>query len=125
MKELLKQNYQLLLGITIFIVILYTKTEFYKAIILLLEFIVVLEIIKMTTDFLKKDKLSLRYIIDIFIIFLIRDIVILITEKDYNKEKIILLLGVVSSFFIFRIMAIKFSPILYKKKNISSLKNNK
>ena len=118
MKNLIKNNYEIIIGVTIFLVIIISKIEFYKAIILLLEFIVILEIVKMTMDFINKNKLSLRYVIDIFIIFLIRDIVILVTEKNYDKNKIIFLLFIVAVFFAFRILAIKYSPVLYKKKNI-------
>ena len=119
MKKILKNNYEIIIGIIIFITILVTKIEFYKAIIILLEFIVILEVVKMTMDFINKNKLSLRYIIDVFIIFLIRDIVILVTNEHYNKDKIIFLLFIVATFFIFRVVSIKFSPVLYKK-----VKNN-
>ncbi len=43
----------------------------------MLEFIVIMEVVKMVSDFIKKETLRLRYIIDIFIIFLIRDVIIL------------------------------------------------
>jgi len=115
MKKLIKNNYEIILGIAIFIAIMVSHIAFYKAIILLLEFIVILEVVKMTMDFINKNKLSLRYIIDVFIIFLIRDIVILVTNENYNKDKILFLLFIVASFFIFRVISIKYSPILYKK----------
>ena len=56
--------------------------DFYKAIILMLEFIVIMEVVKMISDFIKKETLRLRYVIDIFIIFLIRDVIILTTNKS-------------------------------------------
>jgi len=115
MKKLIKNNYEIILGVAIFMAIMISHIVFYKAIILLLEFIVILEVVKMTMDFINKNKLSLRYIIDVFIIFLIRDIVILVTNENYNKDKILFLLFIVASFFLFRVISIKYSPILYKK----------
>ena len=117
MKILIKKQYQFIIGIIIFTFIIFKNIEFYKAIILLLEFIVILEVVKMIADFIEKNKLSLRFIIDIFIVFLIRDIVILVTKPDIDNEKILFLIFIVFIFFIFRLFAIKFSPVLYKQKN--------
>jgi len=71
----IKQNYELLLASTIFIL----DYPFYKAIILMLEFIVVIEVVKMIAEFIEKKHLRLRYVLDVFIIFLIRDVIILTT----------------------------------------------
>jgi len=113
-KEKLK-NYDFIISIVVFIVILLTHIEFYKAVVFLLEFMVILEVVKMITDFISQNKLSLRYIIDVFIIFLIRDVVINVTGKNYDKDKITFLLIIIGTFFIFRILTIIFSPTLYKK----------
>jgi len=111
----LTKNYELLLSTLIFTVILATHYPFYKAIILMLEFIVIIEVVKMISDFVVKRKLRLRYVIDVFIIFLIRDVVILVTNPKKEYEAILFLLFVILVFFVFRVMAVKFSPTLFSK----------
>ena len=114
--ELLEYTLQkeVLAATIIFIGIILSGKEFYKAIILMLEFIVIMEVVKMVSDFIKKETLRLRYIIDIFIIFLIRDVIILTTDKNRDYIDISFLLLVIFVFFIFRILAIKFSPGIIK-----------
>lgn len=107
-------NYELLIALAIFVGVIAIKLEFYKAIIMMLEFIVIMEVVKMVSDFIKKEKLRLRFVIDIFIIFLIRDVIILSTHKNRDYFDITFLLFVIFVFFIFRILAIKFSPGIIK-----------
>ncbi len=109
-KEYFSSNFEVLAATIIFVIVFFSGKEFYKAIILMLEFIVVMEVVKMISDFIKKETLRLRFIIDIFIIFLIRDVIILTTNKDRDYFDIAFLLAVIFIFFIFRILAIKFSP---------------
>jgi len=116
MKKLLMENYQIISSVAIFSLILILHVPFYKAIIVLLEFIVIIEVVKMTADFIEKRKLRLRFIIDVFIIFLIRDVVIKITEPSYQKEEILFMLLVIFIFFIFRILALIYSPSITGKQ---------
>ncbi len=109
-KEYFSSNFEVLAATIIFTLVYFSGKEFYKAIILMLEFIVIMEVVKMISDFMKKETLRLRFIIDIFIIFLIRDVIILTTNKDRDYFDITFLLAVIFIFFIFRILAIKFSP---------------
>lgn len=109
------KNYELLLSALVFILILATHYPFYKAIILMLELIVIIEVVKMISDFIKKRKLHLRYVIDVFIVFLIRDVVILVTNPKKEFEVILFLLFVILVFFVFRVIAIMFSPTLFSK----------
>ncbi len=109
------KNYELLLSALIFILILATHYPFYKAIILMLELIVIIEVVKMVSDFVKKRKLHLRYVIDVFIVFLIRDVVILVTNPKKEFVLILFLLFLILVFFIFRVIAIMFSPTLFSK----------
>lgn len=113
-KEYFTTNFEVLAATIIFIGIVASGKEFYKAIILMLEFIVIMEVVKMVSDFIKKETLRLRYIIDIFIIFLIRDVIILSTNKNRDYFDITFLLFVIFVFFMFRILAIKFSPGIIK-----------
>ncbi len=117
-KKYFSSNFEVLIASIIFILILSFGLEFYKAIILMLEFIVIMEVVKMISDFIKKEKLRLRYVIDIFIIFLIRDVIILSTNLKKDYFDIGFLLAVIFVFFIFRILAITYSPSLkgYKRK---------
>ncbi len=116
MKKIFIENYQIISSFAIFSLILILHMQFYKAIILLLEFIVILEVVKMIADFIEKRKLRLRFIIDVFIIFLIRDVIIKITEPSYKEHEILFLLFVVFVFFIFRILALIYSPSITKKR---------
>jgi uncharacterized membrane protein (DUF373 family) len=113
-KNYFSTNFEVLAAMFILIIVLIAGIDFYKAIILMLEFIVIMEVVKMISDFIKKETLRLRYVIDIFIIFLIRDVIILTTNKNRDYFDITFLLFVIFVFFIFRILAIKFSPGIIK-----------
>lgn len=110
MKKFLLKNYYLIIAISIFTAILSTKIDFYKAVILLLEFIVILEVVKMVADFIENHKVRLRFVIDMFIVFLIRDVVILTSYPEKKYEDILFLLLVIFIFFIFRVLALVYSP---------------
>lgn len=113
-KSYFSSNFEVLAAAIIFVGILVTGLDFYKAIILMLEFIVIMEVVKMISDFIKKQKLRLRFVLDIFIIFLIRDVIILSANANKDYVDISFLLIVIFVFFIFRILAIKFSPGVIK-----------
>ena len=88
----------------------------------MLEFIVVIEVVKMIAEFIEKKRLRLRYILDVFIIFLIRDVVILTALPKKSYEDILFLLFVIFIFFVFRILAVQYSPTKFKKnKRIKNL----
>ncbi len=108
-------NFEVLIAVVIFFVILIAGHDFYKAIILMLEFIVIMEVVKMISDFIKKETLRLRFVIDIFIIFLIREVIILSANKNRDYIDIVFLLFVIFIFFLFRILALKYSPNEGKK----------
>lgn len=116
-------NFEVLVATAVFIVILVAGHDFYRATILMLEFIVIMEVVKMISDFIKKETLRLRFVIDIFIIFLIREVIILSANKQKEYFDIIFLLFVISVFFLFRILALKYSPS-ESKKTTQMLKEN-
>ena len=138
-KNYLSNIFELLAALIVFTSVMVLGIEFHKTIILMLEFIVVMEVMKMISDFIKKEKLRLRFVIDIFIIFLIRDVIILTSHKEKDFDSILFLLLVIFIFFIFRILTIKYSPGVIKvskdtvveyeddKKNktVEELKNEK
>lgn len=113
-QDFLGSYFEVVVAAAIFAFILITRTEFSSAIILMLEFIVIMEVVKMIYDFVQKKKIRLRFVVDIFIIFLIREVIILSTHKNRDYFDITFLLFVISIFFIFRILAIKFSPGVIK-----------
>jgi len=114
--NLLKQNYELVLASIIFIIILIMHYPFHKAIILMLEFIVIIEVVKMIAEFIEKKRLRLRYVLDVFVIFLIRDVIILSSHPEKPYKDILFLLFVILVFFIFRILAVQYSPTTFNKK---------
>ena len=109
-KHYFSTNFEVLTAIVIFTGILVSGIPFHKAIILMLEFIVIMEVVKMISDFIKKETLRLRFVIDIFIIFLIRDVIINASQINKDYFTILFLLFVIFIFFIFRILSIKYSP---------------
>ncbi len=111
-------NFEVLIATLIFFIILVAGHDFYRAIILMLEFIVIMEVVKMISDFIKKETLRLRYVLDIFIIFLIREVVILSANKNRDYIDIIFLLFVIFVFFLFRILALKYSPNIDRKVEV-------
>ena len=114
LKDFTGSYFEVLVAAIIFAIILMTHTTFSSAIILMLEFIVVIEVVKMISDFIRKKKLRLRFVLDIFIIFLIREVIILSTNPNRDYFDITFLLFVIFIFFVFRILAIKFSPGVIK-----------
>lgn len=114
--NLIKKNYELLIATLLFSIIIATQYPFYKAIILILEFIVVIELIKMIAEFIEKKRLRLRYILDVFIIFLVREVVILTALPKKPYEDILFILFVIFVFFLFRMLAVIYSPLKYKSK---------
>jgi len=113
----IKNNYELLIATLLFTLIIATHYPFHKAIILMLEFIVVIEVVKMISEFIEKKRLRLRYVLDVFIIFLIRDVVILASLPEKSYENILFLLLVIFVFFIFRVLSVQYSPTKWKNQN--------
>ena len=116
MMRTLKKYYEIIVSVVIFALILAFQYDFSKAIILMLEFIVIIEVVKMVSDFISKRKLRLRFIIDVFIIFLIRDVIILSAHEQKEYNDILFLLLVIFIFFIFRFFTLRFSPANYTNK---------
>lgn len=118
-------NFEVLVATVIFLTVVLAGNNFYSAIILMLEFIVIMEVVKMISDFIRKETLRLRYVLDIFIIFLIREVIILSANKNKDYFDIVFLLFVIFIFFIFRILAIKFSPFgKDENKKIDEIKDD-
>ena len=118
-------NFEVLVATAIFLTVVLAGNDFYSAIILMLEFIVIMEVVKMISDFIRKETLRLRYVLDIFIIFLIREVIILSANKNKDYFDIVFLLFVIFICFIFRILSIKFSPFgKDENKKIDEINND-
>ncbi len=85
--------------------------SFAKLAVALLEFIIILELNRMLIEFLLGDenRIKLRLMIDSTIVFFIRDIMLIVNDK-FDLMKIISILGIIAVLFVFRIVAMKFSP---------------
>jgi uncharacterized membrane protein (DUF373 family) len=106
--------FQVIVASIVFMSFLLFQYPFTKLIVLMLEFIILLEVVKMTTEFITKGKIRLRHIIDGFIIFIIRDIVVYLSHENKDKETILFLSLMVLIFFVFRILSITISPSKYR-----------
>ena len=104
---------EVIIGIFIFSLIIYFKFDFYKAVVLMLELMVIIEIVQMIFVFFKKERIKIRYIIDASLIFFIRELLIAVTNKS-PTNKIILYVGLIGVFFFFRYLSLK---ITYKVEN--------
>jgi len=84
---------------------------FSKLAVSLLEFIIILELVRMLIEFLFSDenRIKLRLMIDSSIVFFIRDILLIVSDK-FDTIKIFSILGIIFILFMFRIIAMKYSP---------------
>ncbi len=57
-RKYFRTNYEVLAAAIIFIIVMAVGFEFHKTIILMLEFIVIMEVVKMISDFIKKRETS-------------------------------------------------------------------
>ena len=102
-------------AIFVTVLIIFDVLSLIQVISTFLIFMIVLEIMRMIREFIKNKTIKISMVIDSFIIFFIRDIVLVAsdTEKysfDDQVIKVAFLLAVVLMFFIFRIMSLKYSP---------------
>lgn len=116
----IRRYFSVIIALCIFVPIVFLGIPFYKAIALMLEFIVVIEVVRMIIDFVHSHTIKLRFVIDLFIVFLTRDVIIHITQPVVDKDRIILLLFVIFAFFVFRLMTLYLGPTAILKDN----KNN-
>lgn len=77
----------------------------------LLEFIIVLELVRMLLEFIFSDenRIRMRIMIDSTIVFFIRDIMLIVNDK-FDTEKIFTILGIIAILILFRIIVMKYSP---------------
>lgn len=91
--------------------------SFSKLAVALLEFIIILELVRMLIEFLLSDenRIRMRLMIDSTIVFFIRDIMLIVSDT-FDSKKIFSILGIIAILFIFRVITIKFSPSIFEKE---------
>jgi len=81
-----------------------------------LGFVVIWEVVRMITTYAFEDTkvMKLRIVIDGFIVFFLRDLVLIFSSEKYplpeKEEKLIVVILILFSLFIFRIISLYFSP---------------
>lgn len=85
--------------------------SFSKLAVTLLEFIIILELVRMLIEFMFSDenRIRIRLMIDSTIVFFIRDLMLIVNDS-FDSKKIFTILVVIAILIFFRIVAIKFSP---------------
>ena len=106
---------EILSAIAVTVLIVLGVISFIDTITTFLMFMVILEVMRMIREFVKSQTVKISILLDSFIIFFIREIVIVgsNTEKysfDEQVTKIGLFLGIIFLFFIFRMMSLKYNP---------------
>ncbi len=88
-----------------------TINSFSSLAVTILEFIIILELVRMLIEFLLSDenRIRMRLMIDSTIVFFIRDIMLIVNDS-FDSKKIFTILGIIAILFVFRIVAIRFSP---------------
>ncbi len=120
-KEFLEKNRTLVIfgeilsAIIVTLMIVFGIISFIDTITTFLMFMVILEVMRMIREFIKSQTVKISIVLDSFIIFFIREIVLVgsNTEKYTFAEqvtKIGLFLVIIFLFFIFRVMSLKYSP---------------
>jgi len=85
--------------------------NFSKLAVALLEFIIILELVRMLIEFMFSDenRIRMRLMIDSTIVFFIRDIMLIVNDT-FDSKKIFTILGVIGILILFRVVLIKYSP---------------
>jgi uncharacterized membrane protein (DUF373 family) len=90
--------------------------SFSHLVVALLEFIIILELVRMLIEFLFGDenRLKMRLMLDSTIIFFIRDIMLIANDK-FDMIKNTSILGIIAILFVLRVLSMKYSPAKMEK----------
>lgn len=104
-------NFIITLSLFFFIKDFHSIDSFSKLVVTLLEFIIILELVRMLVEFLISDdnRIRIRFMIDSTIVFFIRDIMLIVNDT-FDSKKIFIILGIIAILFTFRFVALKYSP---------------
>ena len=79
-----------------------------------LMFMVILEVIRMVREFINSKSVKISIVIDSFIIFFIRDVVLIASSTKYSFEEQVIksayIISIVIILFVLRILSLKYSP---------------
>jgi uncharacterized membrane protein (DUF373 family) len=102
------------IGIFLFLLfngVFFKIISFFEVVSAMLSFIIILELVRMLGQYIFTEIIHLRYILDAFIVFCLRDLLLILNNENYNvADKYgysLLLLIVIFSFFAFRYFSIK------------------
>ncbi len=86
-------------------------SNFSTLVVALLEFIIVLELVRMLIEFMFSDenRIRIRLMIDSTIAFFIRDLMLIVNDS-FDSKKMYMILSVIGILIVFRTITIKFSP---------------
>lgn len=108
-----------IIALTLFVLVkdFNTINSFSKLAVALLEFIIILELVRMLIEFLLSDenRIRMRLMIDSTIVFFIRDIMLIVNDK-FDATKVFSILGIIAILFAFRIFTVKYSPSFFEKE---------
>lgn len=122
-----------IITLTLFILVkdFTTINSFSSLAVTILEFIIILELVRMLIEFLLSDenRIRMRLMIDSTIVFFIRDIMLIVNDS-FDSKKIFTILGIIAILFVFRIVAIRFSPSTFessykKEEKVEEVKTTK
>lgn len=111
-----KTSIEIGLALLLFGLFFFGIATFSSIVVHILSFVVFLEIIKVITGFIsgKEHIVQLRIVIDGFIVFFLRDMVLIFSNEKYifaeQVNKIALVSVILILLFIFRIISLKYSP---------------
>lgn len=98
--------------------------SFSKLAVALLEFIIILELVRMLIEFMFSDenRIRMRLMIDSTIVFFIRDIMLIVNDT-FDSKKIFVILGVIAILIFFRVIVMKYSPSNFESMYKNSKEN--
>lgn len=100
----------------VMIAILFGFCGFFTTITHILEFIILIEVVRTVSSYIidNNHHMSIRFIVDGAIVFMVRELILLMAtpnaEKTYIVFKLTSIVLVLFSLFLFRIAAIRYSP---------------
>jgi len=133
MIDLIKKNkigLELFIVIILFSLMFFENVSLFTIIVNVLGFVVIWEVVRMVTTYAIEDHkvMKLRIVIDGFIVFFLRDLVLVFSNEKYSleekEEKVLLVLGILFVLFIFRILSLRFSPNDKNCKTCPSITKN-
>ena len=88
------------LAVLLFGIVIFFKIDFYKIVLFLLELMVLIELSQMLFVFFKRQRIKIRYMIDASIIYIIRELLIVLTTHPKDIKILTLYTVLIGIFFL-------------------------